>query len=141
MNTKIEETFCCLQIRLPILNQRVNLKSLTVHKTYSSVPSFIKSIFYCNQINVYDNFQKEYIQKYLYSKGAQIPSTRSLWLLNIMMAPNICESSVGNMVHVTLLVPRILRWFLEFSKICALLQYTFFPTHSPLHCTDCSFEL
>lgn len=118
MNTKIEETFCCLQIRLPILNQTVNLKSLTVHKTYSSVPSFIKSMFYCNQINVYDNFQKEYIQKYLYSRGAQIPSTRLLWLLNFMMAPNIGESSVWNMVHVTLLVPRIWRWLPNFWKIC-----------------------
>ena len=29
-----------------------------------------------------------------------------------------CESSVGNLLHVILLVPGILRWLLHFSKVC-----------------------
>jgi len=35
------------------------------------------------------------------------------------MAPNISGFSVGNLLHVTLLAPRILRWLLDFWKICA----------------------
>jgi len=38
----------------------------------------------------------------------------------IAVAPNIWESSVWNLLHVTLLALRILRWLLDFGKICAL---------------------
>jgi len=41
----------------------------------------------------------------LYCKGSQI------------VAPSICGSLVWNLLYVTLLVPRILRWFLDFLKI------------------------
>jgi hypothetical protein len=38
-------------------------------------------------------------------------------------APNICGSSVWNLLHATLPEPRILRWLLNFWKVCApLLQ-------------------
>jgi len=33
--------------------------------------------------------------------------------------PNICGPSMWKLIHVTLLEPRILRWLLHFSKICA----------------------
>jgi len=36
-----------------------------------------------------------------------------------MMAPNICGFPVRNLLHGTLLAPRILRWLLDFWKICA----------------------
>lgn len=32
--------------------------------------------------------------------------------------PNICGSWVWNLIHVILMVPRVLRWFLDFWKIC-----------------------
>jgi len=35
-----------------------------------------------------------------------------------MEVPNICEFSLWNLLHVTLLVPRILRWLLDFWNIC-----------------------
>jgi hypothetical protein len=39
-----------------------------------------------------------------------------------MVAPNICGSSVWNLLHDTLLVPRILRTILDFTKTCAPLD-------------------
>jgi len=35
-----------------------------------------------------------------------------------MVAHNICGTSVWNLFHVTLLAPRILKWILNFWKIC-----------------------
>lgn len=46
----------------------------------------------------------------------QILAARSPKFYTLM--PNICGSSVWNMLHVTLLRPRILRWLLEFWQIC-----------------------
>jgi hypothetical protein len=40
------------------------------------------------------------------------------------MAPNICGSSLWNFHHVTFLVPRILKWRLEFWNIFAPLIIT-----------------
>ena len=37
-----------------------------------------------------------------------------------LVMPNIYGSSVWNLLHITLLVPRILRWLLGFWKICGL---------------------
>jgi len=34
------------------------------------------------------------------------------------MAVNICASSERNLLHVTILVPKILRWLQDFWKIC-----------------------
>jgi len=36
-----------------------------------------------------------------------------------MVVSNIWGSSAWNLLHITLLAPRILRWLLEFGKICA----------------------
>jgi len=41
-----------------------------------------------------------------------------------MVIPNICGSSVWNLLHITLLVPRILRWLLHILRICGPLYYT-----------------
>jgi hypothetical protein len=40
------------------------------------------------------------------------------------LASNICQSSVWNVLHVTFLVPRILRWLLDFWKRCGTLRLT-----------------
>lgn len=37
------------------------------------------------------------------------------------VAPNVCGSAECDVLHVALLVSRILRWLLDFSKVCALL--------------------
>jgi hypothetical protein len=42
-----------------------------------------------------------------------------------VVALNICGSSVWNVVHVTLLVARILRWPLDLQKICVRVLYNF----------------
>ena len=42
----------------------------------------------------------------------------------LTMAPKICGSSVWNLLLVTLLALRILRWLLEFWKICTPLLLT-----------------
>ena len=41
------------------------------------------------------------------------------------VVPNICGSSVWNFLHVTILAPRILRWLLDFWKICAPMLHTY----------------
>jgi len=46
------------------------------------------------------------------------------------VAPSICGPSEGNLRHVTLLVPGILRQFLDFGKNCTSLAYT---------CTLCKY--
>jgi len=38
------------------------------------------------------------------------------------VSPNGCEFSVCNLLHVIFLAPRILRWRLDFLKICAPLS-------------------
>ena len=35
--------------------------------------------------------------------------------------PNICGFSVSNLLHVTILAPRVLRGLLDFWKVCATL--------------------
>ena len=39
------------------------------------------------------------------------------------VAPVICGSSIRNLLHVTLVAPRILRWLLDFWKVFASLPY------------------
>jgi hypothetical protein len=41
-----------------------------------------------------------------------------------VVVPNICGSLVGSSLHVTLQEPGILRWLLDFWKICVPLSYT-----------------
>jgi hypothetical protein len=41
------------------------------------------------------------------------------------VTPNICDSSVCHLLHVTLLALRILRGLLDFLKICATISYRF----------------
>ena len=44
------------------------------------------------------------------------------WSTICTVAPKICGSSVWNLLLVTLLVRRILKWLLDYYKICALLH-------------------
>lgn len=46
------------------------------------------------------------------TRGEQIPGNQFF-----MMAPNICGSSVWNLLHVTQLAPTILRWLIDFLLI------------------------
>jgi len=54
-----------------------------------------------------------------------------------MVAPNICASSVQNLLSVTLLAARILRWFLKFGKNCAPLPYVVFRNMIALAIRNC----
>jgi len=45
-----------------------------------------------------------------------------------MVVPNICGSSEWNLLYVILLAPGILRWFVDFWKIFALL-YSYIHTY------------
>jgi len=49
-----------------------------------------------------------------------------------MVAPKISGSSLLNLLLVTLMVPRIVRWLRQFRKICAPLDWL-------LLCLCCSF--
>ena len=54
------------------------------------------------------------ISKYR-SPGRQVTRINTLFL----MEPNICELSLWNLFSVTVVVPRILGWLVDFWKICA----------------------
>jgi hypothetical protein len=59
------------------------------------------------------------------TRGAQIPRLPVVHATKyFMVVPRICESSVCTLFHVAHLAPRILRWFLEFWKICASVGMT-----------------
>jgi hypothetical protein len=49
----------------------------------------------------------------LFEKGTEIPDDQLC-----TVAPSICRFSVGNLLFVALLVPRILRWLLDFGYLC-----------------------
>jgi len=55
------------------------------------------------------------------SRGTQILGARLPWYKIFMVAPNICGSLVWNLLFVTVLAPRILRWLLDFWKIIGAL--------------------
>jgi hypothetical protein len=46
-----------------------------------------------------------------------------LWAHSVEVAPNIFGPSVWNLLHLTLMAPRIFRWFLYFCKNRAPLLY------------------
>ena len=48
------------------------------------------------------------------------------------VAPNVCGSSVWHLLHVTILVSRILRWFLDFTLIFACQCHSSSVPHSHL---------
>jgi hypothetical protein len=57
-------------------------------------------------------------------KGKQTPGARSPWRLNRTVALNICGPTVWNLVRVAQSVaPVILRWLVDFWKICVPLMY------------------
>lgn len=57
---------------------------------------------------------------YLYNRGCTNPGCQVAKATKFcMVAPNTCGSSVWNLLHVTQLASRILRWLLEFWKFCA----------------------
>lgn len=49
---------------------------------------------------------------------------------SFMVASNICWSSVWNLLYVTHLVPRILKWCLDIWKICASLSNVYMVVES-----------
>lgn len=53
-------------------------------------------------------------------QGCMHPGHKVTWATKFCMVdPNICGSSVWILLHITLLVPRISRWLVDFWKICA----------------------
>ena len=56
-------------------------------------------------------------------KGCTDWGVMLLGWLNFVQSPNICGSSEWKFFHVTLLVPRILRWLLYLLNICAPLNH------------------
>ena len=57
-------------------------------------------------------------------RGVKIPVARPVWRVNFfVVALNICGSLVRILLHVTLLVPAVLRWLLESWKIFGSLIY------------------
>ena len=63
---------------------------------------------------------------HMQASGAQNPGVRLSEELILYVAPGIYVSSIWNLPHVTLLVPWILRWLLDFCKTCAPLTHLFF---------------
>ena len=59
----------------------------------------------------------------VYSRGAQIPGTRSPGQQLCVVTPNICRPSVWSLLHVTLLAPVLYNCVLVF-----ILQMAFFNT-------------
>jgi hypothetical protein len=63
--------------------------------------------------------------KYFFIKGAQILAARVARATKFCrVAPNICRPSVWNLLHVTLLIPRIFRWLQYFWEFCGTLVFT-----------------
>ena len=90
-------------------------------------------------------FQNLYQLQRCTNPGHQVGQVTKFW----MVVPNICGSSVWNLLHVTLLAPRILKWLLEFWSCCAplawymLLYFLTSPFHQfdwlkCVHCFTCS---
>jgi hypothetical protein len=65
------------------------------------------------------------------SNETQVPGSSLPWRLNFLRwLATFFWSWVRNLLRFTLLAPRILKWLLDFQKICAPLQYDEF------HCSD-----
>jgi hypothetical protein len=76
-------------------------------------------------------------------KGAQNPGHHVTWMTTFcMVAPNIFGSSVWNLLHDLLLATRILRWLLDFSKICVpTYRHSFNHMFTKCHTFDLIFEM
>jgi len=78
-----------------------------------------------------------YIYIYIYmEQSCTNPRCQVTWAAKFfMVAPNICGSPVWNVLQVTLLVLRNLKWHLDFWKICALLIFMVIicGCHTPHH--------
>ena len=55
-------------------------------------------------------------------RSTQIPGRLVFVVAKCEVASDICGASVWNLFHVTFLMPRILRWLLDFWKIYAPLR-------------------
>lgn len=53
-----------------------------------------------------------------------------------MVVPDICGSSAWNMLHITLLAPRILGWLLEIGKICGPLADSIYINFNLKYCSS-----
>ena len=57
--------------------------------------------------------------KNLFKQECTNPGCQITWKTKFcMVEPNICGALVWNLFHVTVLAPRILRWLIDFWKIC-----------------------
>ena len=91
----------------------------------SSYPSVLDQ----NQI-----FQNLYQLQRCTNPGHQVAQVTKFW----MVMPNICGSSVWNLLHMTHLAPRILKWLLEFWSCAPLAWYILlYFLASTVHHFDC----
>jgi len=74
---------------------------------------------------------------YIYMKqGCTNPGCQVTWTAKFfMVAPNICGSPLWNVLQVAFLALRILKWHLDFWKMCALLIFMviLLGSHTPHH--------
>jgi hypothetical protein len=89
---------------------------------YSAGPSFkIGDPLYWMKLCTFVQWLQQNRDQECTNSGSQVARATKF----CRMAPNICASSVRNWLHVTVLALRILRWLLDFCKICASLIWTF----------------
>ena len=78
-----------------------------------------------------------YMYVYIYMKqGCTNPGYQVTWTAKFfVVAPNICGSPLWNVLQVAFLALRILKWHLDFWKICALLIFMviLLGSHTPHH--------
>jgi hypothetical protein len=101
---------------------------------------YVKKCSFPTQVEEKELQQYEVCVFYLYmyiQQGCTSPGCQVTWAAKFfMVAPNICGSLVWNLLEITLLALRILKWHLEFWKICALLIFVMVVWYLPLLATN-----
>jgi hypothetical protein len=81
----------------------------------------VSTIWYSVQINGI-HIQQSYVKYDCEVEGARVLGARPPELCTVALS--ICESSIWNLLHVTLLSHRSLRWLLDFWNICGHLLWS-----------------
>ena len=70
-----------------------------------------------------DHFEQQVLQVYMSQECTNSRHQGALVTRFYVMAPNGSVSSVWNLLHVTILMSKIVRWLLDFWKMCTPLMY------------------
>jgi len=98
------------------LEQAWNKNSASIKEFYSKKESPMPHSAFPRMCDGTDNriiLQKALVQGYI-NPGYHVSPATKLYVVT----PNMCGSSVCNLLHVTFLVPESLRWLQHFWKIC-----------------------